>query len=92
MLDTLRFMSVKPTTTRKNARRGRKSDKANDPKHLAKLVRDGHATDLDDAKHVAKLVAKGALTLGKPIPAELLTPGPRGPNSRRAIRWMMRRR
>jgi hypothetical protein len=92
MLDTLRFMSVKPTTTRKNARRGRKADKSDDPKYLAKLVKDGHAIDIEDAKHVAKLVAEGALRLGKPIPLELLQPGPKAPSSQKAIRWMMRTR
>ncbi len=94
MLDTLRSMGVKPTTTRKNARRGRKSDKTDDPKYLAKLVKDGHATDLEDAKHVAKLVAKGALKLGKSGPPnpELLRPGPKSPNGQKAIRWIMRGR
>lgn len=69
-----------------------KADRSADPKYLAKLVRDGHAIDQEDAKHVATLVARGALSLGKPIPAELLTPGPAAPNSRKAIRWMMRGR
>ncbi len=61
---------------------------------LASLVKDGHASDLEDAKHVAELVAKGMLTLGKtgPIPPELLTPGPPGPNARKATRWMKRGR
>ncbi len=85
---------MKPTTTRKNARRGAKSDKADDPKYLARLVKEGHATDIEDAKHVVKLMAKGMLSLGKPgpIPPELLRPGPRGPNARRAVRWMKRGR
>ena len=82
-------MSVKPTTTRKNARRGRKADKADDPKYLAKLVKDGHASDLEDAKHVAKLVARGMLTLGKLGPAipEILRPGPPAPGLHKLIRW-----
>ena len=88
---------MKPTTTRKNVRRGRKTDKpdkSNDPKYLARLVKDGHASDLEDAKHVAGLVARGALRLGKPgpIPPELLRPGPKAPNSQKAIRWLMRGR
>ncbi len=87
-------MSVKPTTTRKSTRSRGKTDKSDDPKYLAKLVKDGHATDLDDAKHVAKLVARGALRLGEPgpIPPEILRPGPKAPNSQKAIRWMMRGR
>ncbi len=82
-------MSVKPTTTRKNARRGRKADKSDDPKYLAKLVKDGHAIDIEDAKHVVKLLAKGMLTLGKPgpIPEELLRPGPPAPGAHKLIRW-----
>jgi hypothetical protein len=81
-------MSVKPTTTRKNARRSR-SGKTDDPKYLAKLVKDGHASDLEDAKHVAKLVASGALRLGKAGPAipELLRPGPPAPGLHKLIRW-----
>ncbi len=80
---------MKPTTTRKNAHRGGKPDKSEDAKYLAKLVKDGHATDLDDAKHVAKLVARGVLRLGKPgpIPEELLTPGPPAPGANKLIRW-----
>lgn len=79
---------MKPSTTRKNARRG-KADKSDDPKYLAKLVKDGHATDIEDAKHVAKLVARGALRLGKPGPAlpELLQPGPPAPGLHKLIRW-----
>ncbi len=63
-------------------------DRSSDPKYLAKLVKDGHATDLEDAKHVAKLVARGALQLGKPGPAlaELLRPGPKIPGVQRALR------
>jgi hypothetical protein len=84
-------MSVKQTE--KNEA-GQRRDRSQDAKYLAKLVKDGHAADLEDAKHVAKLVAKGMLTLGKPgpIPDELLRPGPPGPNSRKAIRWMKRGR
>ena len=85
----LEAMSVKPTTTRKSARRRGKSDKSDDPKYLAKLVKDGHATDLEDAKHVARLVAKGMLTLGRlgpPIP-EILRPGPPAPGLHKLIRW-----
>ena len=87
-------MSVKPTTTRKSARRRGRTDKSDDPKYLAKLVKDGHAADLDDAQHVAKLVARGALRLGKSGPPnpELLRPGPKAPNAQKAIRWMMRTR
>jgi hypothetical protein len=73
---------------------GRTADKSDDPKYLAKLVKDGHALDLDDAKHVVKMIAKGMLTLGKPgpIPPELLRPRAAAPNSRKAIRWMKRGR
>jgi len=74
-------------TPKKAKSGGGKTDKSCDPKYLAKLVRDGHATDLEDAKHVAKLVARGALQLGKPIPPELLTPGPPAPGAHKLIRW-----
>lgn len=73
---------------------GQQRDRTADRRYLAKLVRDGHAADLEDAKHVAKLVARGLLTLGKPgpIPDELFEPGPPGPNARKATRWMKRGR
>lgn len=75
-------MSVKTT----------KADKRSDPRYLAKLVKDGHAIDLEDAKHVAKLVERGAFTLGKPIPPELLTPGPKIPGVQAALRAARRSR
>ncbi len=84
---------MKQTARKTTGKRAKPADKADDPRYLAKLVKDGHASDLDDAKHVAELVAKGMLSLGKgPIPPELLTPGPKAPNARKAIRWMMRGR
>jgi hypothetical protein len=82
-------MSMKQTTGNTSSKRGKTADRANDPKYLAKLVKAGHATDLDDAKHVAKLVAEGTLRLGKggpPIP-ELLRPGPPAPGAHKLIHW-----
>lgn len=63
-------------------------DRSGDRKYLVKLVRDGHAIDLEDAKHVAKLVARGVLQLGKPGPAlaDLLRPGPKIAGVQRALR------
>lgn len=72
-------------TRKKSAHRtapAKKTRHAPSARYLAKLVRDGHAIDLEDAKHVAELVRRGMLKLGRPGPAlpELLRPGPSAPH------------